>query len=122
MIDFPETTFDPKACASVRPISFTPRLTPCAVPRAHHDELRRTYRSVVLAVVREFPFVQAVDAAAPLCDPEWCWAMKDGKMLYVDPNHLTVDGSVLVGGHLAAAIRAPAEPVRAAAGGNASTQ
>ena len=33
------------------------------------------------------------DAAAPFCDDEWCWAMKDGQMLYRDDDHLSVDGS-----------------------------
>jgi hypothetical protein len=44
-------------------------------------------------VLKDFPAVQVFDAAAQLCDAKWCWAMKDGKMLYRDDVHLSSDGS-----------------------------
>jgi hypothetical protein len=29
-----------------------------------------------------------------LCDDQWCYAVKDGKVLYSDHQHLTLDGSM----------------------------
>lgn len=100
VVDIPQLFFDPKACVNIRPIAFTPRLSPCAVPRSYHDDLRLKYGTFVFSVLKEFPTIKVFDAAAPLCDTEWCWAMKGGTVLYVDPNHLTLEGSNLVGNQL----------------------
>ncbi|MBQ1657192.1 MAG: hypothetical protein II058_01695, partial [Rhodocyclaceae bacterium] len=47
-------------------------------------------------VLAEFPQVQVFDLASAICDEERCWAMKDGKLLYRDTDHLSNDGSYLV--------------------------
>ncbi|MCX8086356.1 MAG: SGNH hydrolase domain-containing protein [Rhodocyclaceae bacterium] len=37
-----------------------------------------------------------VDGVKPFCDEEWCWAMKDGKLLYYDDDHVLLEGARLI--------------------------
>ncbi|MGB7649816.1 MAG: SGNH hydrolase domain-containing protein, partial [Gallionella sp.] len=94
VLDNPELGFDPKVCVDSRPLLLRSKIkTPCAVSRKEFDERNREYRELVFSVLKDFPTVQVFDAAAQLCDDNWCWAMKDGKMLYRDDDHLSIEGS-----------------------------
>lgn len=98
VLDNAELGFDPRSCVNTRPLRITANKVrqPCAVPRKDFDERNRAYRELVQSVLKDYPAVKAFDAAAPLCDKEWCWAMKDGQMLYYDDDHLSLDGSRLI--------------------------
>jgi len=71
--------------------------TPCAMPRTQFDAWYGEYRRLVLDVLRDYPEVVVFDAAAVLCDRDWCWAERDGKMLYRDRAHLSTEGARIVG-------------------------
>ena len=43
--------------------------------------------------LEDFPKFKVFDSAAELCDEQYCWAMKDGKILYRDDVHLSIQGS-----------------------------
>jgi hypothetical protein len=110
VLDVPELGFDPKSCVEMRPWRLTerPLKQPCAVARQAFDERNRDYRALVASVLQDFPAVQVFDAAAELCDTQWCWAMKDGQMLYRDDDHLSVQGSLHVARALAKLL--PSQP------------
>ncbi|MBI1761769.1 MAG: acyltransferase [Acidobacteria bacterium] len=94
VIDNPELPFNPKSCVDSRPIRLTRRiLKPCAFPYKDYEERNNRYRALVAEVLKDYPQVKVFDAAKYLCDNALCWAMKDGKMLYRDPDHLSIDGS-----------------------------
>ncbi|MEQ1555375.1 MAG: acyltransferase family protein [Gallionella sp.] len=94
VLDNPELGFHPQVCVDSRPLRLSSKIkTPCAVSRKEFDERNREYRELVFSVLKDFPSVQIFDAAAQLCDDKWCWAMKDGKMLYRDDDHLSIEGS-----------------------------
>lgn len=88
-------SFHPKGCIPRR--FLPPRRPVCAEPRedwlTHSDA--RLYAAID-GVLAEFPQVRRFDLASAICDEERCWAMKDGKLLYRDYNHLSSDGSNLV--------------------------
>ncbi len=65
----------------------------CNFARSTFAQDSQDYRDLVFKVLKDFPSVQTFDAAAQLCDDKWCWAMKDGKMLYRDDVHLSLEGS-----------------------------
>lgn len=98
VLDNPELGFDPKTCLDSRPLRLTPKnlRTPCAISRATFEERNREYRALVTKVLADFPQVILVDGAKPFCDDQWCWAMKDGEMLYIDDDHLSLYGARLV--------------------------
>lgn len=66
---------------------------PCTIKRSDFDARNRTYRESTLAVLKDFPAVITFDAAAPLCDRRYCWASRDGDLIYSDDDHLSIDGS-----------------------------
>lgn len=99
VLDVPELGFDPQSCIDFRPLRLTPIHVrfPCAVSRQDFDERNLEYRSLVFSVLKDFPTVHIFDAAAELCDEKLCWAMKGGKMLYQDDDHLSFQGSDFIG-------------------------
>uniref|UniRef100_UPI0026100603 SGNH hydrolase domain-containing protein n=2 Tax=Nitrosomonas TaxID=914 RepID=UPI0026100603 len=98
VLDNPELGFDPKSCIDSRPFRLTPKnlRSPCAVPRAVFEERNRDYRTLVARVLADFPQVVLIDGAKPFCDEQWCWAMKDGKILYFDDDHVSLGGARLI--------------------------
>jgi hypothetical protein len=55
---------------------------------------------MVKRVLQDFPQVKLWDSTLELCDGEYCWAMKDGVLLYRDAVHLSVAGSLFMGARL----------------------
>ncbi len=102
VLDNPELGFDPKSCLDSRPLRLTNSVkSPCGISRQYFDDRNREYRKLVFSVLKDFPTVDIFDAAAELCDEKLCWAMRDGKMLYRDDDHLSVQGSNFIAQKLA---------------------
>lgn len=95
MLGIPMLDFDPARCVDMRPwrITSSQLKDPCAMPQQQVDALSEPYRSMVHRVAQDYPLVKLIDAAKELCDGTYCWAMKDGRMLYRDREHLSVYGS-----------------------------
>jgi peptidoglycan/LPS O-acetylase OafA/YrhL len=102
IISIPQLDFDPATCVSDRPWRITPAQlkNPCATPRKEADKLSGAYRSMVKRVLQDFPQVRLWDSTRELCDGEYCWAMKDGVLLYRDSAHLNEAGSFFMGERL----------------------
>jgi len=102
MLDAPEMGFIPSSVCTNYGLKITRSLkTPCAIPRWVHEERTRQYRELVFSVLKDFPSVRVFDPASLMCDAQWCWGMKDGKLLYVDSSHLSAEGSRLFAKELA---------------------
>lgn len=92
VMDVPEIGFSPKVCIGLR-FDLTSEKSPCAITRADFERRDKSYRKLMYAVAAEFPSVKVVDPAHAFCDSYYCWALKDGKLLYRDDDHLSVEGS-----------------------------
>jgi peptidoglycan/LPS O-acetylase OafA/YrhL len=93
ILQVPELTFNIAECVG-RPVSFEHAVrTPCAEPRAAVDARQARYRRVVDDVRQQFPALDVFDPLPYLCDASWCYAVRDGRMFYVDSNHLSETGS-----------------------------
>lgn len=97
IVDNPMLDFDPKQCdvRSFRITKTTPR-SDCAISAAAYFERERLYRDVLFGVVHRFPEVSVVDTSKVFCSQSRCSAIKAGKLLYDDDNHLSVFGIRLV--------------------------
>ena len=105
VLDVPALEFNPKACLN-RPwrlIGQFSAKTPCAVSRAQVDSRRKKYLEIVNTVLSDFPNVKVLDPIPILCDSDYCWAVKENKMLYVDEHHLSVEGAKYLMKHLSLA-------------------
>lgn len=96
LISVPMLDFDPLTCVDSRPWRITPLQlkVPCAMPQIKAQAWGKSFRLMVNKVARDFPKVTVVDSAQELCDGYRCWALRDGKLLYRDAEHLSVDGSM----------------------------
>ena len=101
ILDIPELEFEPIVCVN-RPWRLSGQLakTPCAILRSQVNQRRQKYFSIVSQVLSEFPRVNVLDPLPALCDSNYCWAIKDQKMLYRDNNHLNEVGASYLGEHL----------------------
>lgn len=68
----------------------------CANDKIAHDEFINDHLVVVGNVLKLFPNVKNVDASKYFCDDKNCYGIMDGKILYVDSNHLSNIGSEII--------------------------
>lgn len=106
VISAPMLDFEPSSCVDVRPWRITPtRLKePCAISQAQVDVLSQPYRSMVFKVGKDYPSVEIIDVPKELCDGTYCWAIKEGHLIYRDTEHLSIYGSRYVADRLSAFI------------------
>lgn len=100
-IDIPEMGFDPRACFASSFMKLTHRLpkTPCATVKQDVVSRSQIYRAKVTEILNRFPSVKRWDPADYLCDEQYCWAVIDGKAIYRDAAHLSLEGSLYLGDH-----------------------
>ncbi len=100
VMDVPWLGFEPSNCTE-RPWRITDTVvkTPCATLRANIFSNRLEYTQPVSQVLAEFSQVKIWNPINTFCDKSYCWAVKNGEMLYRDENHLSVTGSVYLGSH-----------------------
>ena len=96
-IDWPELNFNPRSCLP-RPVALFSHVLPlCGVPRSEVDARNRAYRDVVFKMRQEFTGLKVFDPFPYLCDATACYAIRDGRLLYQDDNHLSAAGSAYLG-------------------------
>jgi len=87
VLDNPELDFDPRACLPERGGR-------CTMDRLTVDNRQARYRTVVSSVVSKNKHVSVIDLMSYLCDVESCRISSDGYVLYLDHQHLGVNGSI----------------------------
>lgn len=99
IVDIPEIGFDPKRCVPLRPfrLEFGSSDSSCRIDRKDFEERNREYHEIVNSIRTDFPNIKIWEAWKNLCDEKFCYAMADGKLLYRDSNHLSMDGSYWLG-------------------------
>lgn len=98
VIDNPELGFNPLSCISSRPWQFSQghHRSLCAVPRTEVGSRNREYRDLIARISMDFPSINIVDTQQMLCDQEYCWALKNDELLYMDGDHLNKFGTAMV--------------------------
>lgn len=98
VLDNPALDFDASLCTQSRPMIFANRISAlCAIPRRDFEKQQQVYRRLITDVLKAYPSVLLFDSAGVLCDDQWCYGTKNGKVLYSDRHHLSRSGSELVG-------------------------
>jgi predicted permease len=98
VMDVPNLGFNVNNCFA-RPWRLSGKLvkSPCAVSRGEVDAKEKPYREIVMKVIKDFPSVKVWDPADEFCDRSFCWAIKEGQLLYRDGDHLNEHGSMYLG-------------------------
>jgi peptidoglycan/LPS O-acetylase OafA/YrhL len=90
--DVPELGFEPAQCTR-RAVALAERH--CVLARSKVDDRQHRYRALVTQIADRNPALKVFDSTPVFCDQERCRWILDGRSLYYDPNHLSVDGSLL---------------------------
>ncbi|MDP3670189.1 MAG: acyltransferase family protein [Telluria sp.] len=106
MNDIAWLDFDPRACIKRAGVISSNTKVPCAVARATFDKAGAEHDAMLAVVLREFPTVELFSPAMQLCDQQFCWGMKDGRLMYRDTNHLSYEGDLFIGAAFSAWQRA----------------
>jgi len=93
MLDFPILTFSPDNCRS-RPIK---QKLGCVMSRDVYVEQRNTYEQGLRDAAQGIANITFVDPEGLFCSGETCYGARDGILLYRDTNHLTNEGSIILG-------------------------
>lgn len=96
VVDNPDIPFTPLSCVEGRPLRITSFRRDCSFPRADYEHTALTYRKIVFNVLKDYPKVKVLDMSKLFCDESKCVAKKDGKILYLDDNHLSYEGAKLI--------------------------
>jgi SGNH domain (fused to AT3 domains) len=103
LVDTPVLNFEPTECVNIRPLYFkghTPK-DPCGLTRSLFDQRNVEYHSMIKNAQKAFPTVKFINLYDHLCDQAFCYALKDGVLLYMDHSHLSADGSRYLFGKIA---------------------
>ncbi len=97
VIDNPSLGFDPKLCIYGRPFSKNNSIKKsCTIPKSKYENESKIYRKLVMSILDDYPSVKVFDAAEHLCDEKKCYGMLNGKILYRDNDHLSLEGGKLI--------------------------
>jgi len=105
--DVPLLSFEPRSCIPRAAIASSSTRQPCAIARAEFDKAQGEHPRIIADLMREFPMVELFESAPHLCDQNWCHAMRGGRLMYRDTNHLSYDGDLYMGARFAARPKRP---------------
>ena len=91
LLENPELGFLPKNCME-RPFQVFP--TQCKLKYRDYMQRAGEYRNKVYTTKKKYPAITILDPKDLYCDDSYCYAVKNGKMLYADDDHHSVDGSI----------------------------
>ncbi len=92
LMEDPELGFSPKNCLQSPFRSFSQT---CKLPLVDYLKRSRISRAKIYATAQRHKEIYLLDPKAIYCDDKFCYAAKDGKMLYADDDHHSVDGSMV---------------------------
>lgn len=84
----------PQHCKYSRELAPIPLFTE---DRSVFEEVYRQYYSALQSVATSVNGAQVLNLAKFFCDPALCSMVRNGALLYRDPNHLNVAGSLILG-------------------------
>jgi hypothetical protein len=91
-LENPELGFSPKNCAN-RPFNIFKN--ECKIKYEEYKNRTFEYKNKIREIVNNYKNIRVIDPENAFCDDQYCYAMKDEKMLYVDDDHLSINGSEL---------------------------
>jgi hypothetical protein len=98
VLPVPAMDFSPRSCLRFRPVEQwmdAPDPDGCTVPRERVEARQAAARALVRRVDLRLddPDLHVVDPLPALCDAAKCRAVIGGRLMYLDDNHLSADGS-----------------------------
>jgi peptidoglycan/LPS O-acetylase OafA/YrhL len=105
--DVPALDFEPRECLSRLAIPTSKTKWPCAMSRRTVERAKAQSAAVLGALRARIPELELLETTKHLCDATSCWAMREGKLLYRDKDHLSDDGDRFLGARIGPELGAP---------------
>jgi hypothetical protein len=90
LLENPELGFSPKACVE-RPFGIFE--IKCQIEKREYRSRMEEYRTGIYEITGRYSNVSVLDPEDLFCDEDNCFVVIDGKMMYADDDHLSVNGS-----------------------------
>lgn len=94
VLENPEMGFAPEECIK-RPFFSEPAISKCSIPKTTYLKRQENFIYNVRKSAAKYKNIMIVDTRNIFCDKSMCYAMKDGKVIYFDDNHLNQEGAKL---------------------------
>lgn len=101
IVDNPSFHFPPEFCRYSRLPTTTPR---CSEDKSVFLDQLGLYFETLKKIETENSKVKILDPSNLMCDDRVCSMVRDGKLLYRDSNHLSIDGSEHIGAWIAKSV------------------
>lgn len=99
-VDNPELGFRPATCMLNRPIQLgSKQQQVCAMPAQVVNSRQAEYRKLIEELKVLHPKMKVFDSLKYWCNQDECFVSKDGKLLYMDNDHLNKHGSLYIAEH-----------------------
>ena len=92
LLEDPELGFSPKNCME-RPFGLFP--SECKLKFTDYMARAGEYRNRVKKLGKKYPNIHILDPKDLYCDDSYCYAVKNGKMMYADDDHHSIAGSII---------------------------
>jgi peptidoglycan/LPS O-acetylase OafA/YrhL len=94
--DVPYLGIEPAACVQIRSVTFSKKsVDDCRILKSTVVANQLPSQQLLDIVAAKHPKMKVFDSRQVFCDEVFCTAIKGGKMLYRNSNHLSVEGSIL---------------------------
>lgn len=94
LLDNPELGFHPQECVDIRPVKLKGGVREnCFVTEGDARSIAKVYREKVLSIKNQTLELKIVDTFNYFCEAGLCSAINNGRLLYDDDNHLSLNGS-----------------------------
>lgn len=90
LIENPELGFSPKNCLNR---VFMKSKHSCRIDITAYQNRSGEYRKWIYDLSSKYPTITILDPKELFCDKQYCYAIKNGKLMYADDNHHSTDGS-----------------------------
>jgi hypothetical protein len=75
------------------PFQYISTKNDCKISLETYLKRASEYRNIVYSLAKNYKNVVVLDPINVFCDEKYCYAMKNGKLLYRDDDHLSLDGT-----------------------------
>lgn len=101
----PEGRLNPRLCGGTLPLGRKLDLSGCVFPLSRELDIQKTNRELVNGLLNKYSEVEVFDPAQVICRGGVCQAIRDGKPMWMDDNHISESASYLQGAAIAHALK-----------------
>jgi len=93
ILENPTFDINPELCIENRPLRISSKSNDCLLDKNKFILEHKEYRDMIFTISKDYPSIKIFDPSIYLCDENYCRGKIDGKILYGDRDHLSLEGA-----------------------------